>query len=316
MRVAIIGGTGFVGGYLVDELLRAGHQPVLLVRPGSESKVRQSERSEQVSGDIASPETLNALLEGCDAVIYNVGILREIPRQHVSFEATQYQGVVATVAAARERRVSRLLLMSANGAQRPGTPYQETKKRAEEHALASDLDVTVFRPSVVFGDPRGTNEIATQLYTDMIQPPLPAIAFYPGLLPGEKRIRLSPVHVEDVAAAFVGALSDESAFGQVYELGGSQTLAWREMLERIAAAVGKQKWILPMPTSLMWWAALLFDRLSFFPVTRDQLTMLEESNVAPPTHLRKLIDRRPRAMTVEELEYLRASAGGNVRSTH
>lgn len=305
MRVAIVGGTGFIGGYLVDELLRAGHQPVVLVRPGSEAKVRQPDCCVQVTGDVSSADTLMTLLDGCDAVIYNVGILREFPRQGITFENTHYNGLVATLDAAQARGVSRLLLMSANGATQPGTPYQETKKRAEDHARESRMDVTIFRPSVVFGDPRGTNEIASQLYNDVIRLPLPAIAFYPGLLPGEKRIRMSPVHVEDLAAAFVSALPDRSTFGKSYELGGAETLTWREMLERVAAAVGRKKWILPMPVSLMWCAALLFDRLPFFPVTRDQLTMLAESNVAGANQLRKLIGRRPRSMVAAELQYLR-----------
>jgi NADH dehydrogenase len=161
MRVALIGGTGFVGSYLVDALLEAGHEPVLLVREGSENKVRQKDRVRLVSGDISTADSLTAVVDGCDAVIYNVGILREIPSEGVTFETTQYDGVELTVDAAVKAGVKRLLLMSANGVKQPGTPYQETKYRAEEYAMQSGLDVTVLRPSVIFGDPRGTMEFAT-----------------------------------------------------------------------------------------------------------------------------------------------------------
>lgn len=304
MKVAIIGGTGFVGGYLTDALLEAGHSPSLLVRPGSESKLHESGRVQTTSGDIASPEALRSLLNGCSAVIYNVGILRESPRRGITFEDSQYQGLVRTVEAARATGVKRLLLMSANGVKKPGTPYQETKRRAEEFALQSGLDVTVLRPSVIFGDPRGTMEFATQLFQEMVRPPIPAVSFFTGRDPEQGAVVMSPVHIDDVASAFVVALENEGTIGQTYCLGGPEVLSWKEMIRRIAKATGKKKWILPMPTWVMRVGATLFDWLPFFPVTRGQLTMLEEGNVADPETLRALIGRDPKGFTIEALGYL------------
>ena len=304
MRVAIIGGTGFVGGYLTDALLAAGHKPALLVREDSQSKVRQRDRVDVTIGDIESPEALRNLLEGCDAVIYNVGILREFPRQGITFEATQYDGVVRTVAAAKACGVKRLLLMSANGVKRPGTAYQETKRRAEEHAMQSGLDVTVLRPSVIFGDPRGTMEFATQLNNDMVRPPLPAVGFFSGRDRQRGAVVMSPVHIKDVSSAFVAALEDDSTIGQTIALGGPEALTWQDLVTRIAAATGKRKLIVPMPIALMRIAATLLDWLPFFPVTRDQLTMLEEGNVADADALRNLIGREPLAFNSDTLAYL------------
>lgn len=306
MRVGIIGGTGFVGSYLADGLLRAGHELSLLVRPGSEGKLRQSEGINVVQGDLASTEALQSVVTGCDAVIYNVGILREIPSQGITYEQTQFEGVVNTVTAAREAGVKRFLLMSANGVKQPGTPYQETKHRAEEFAMASGLDVTVMRPSVIFGDPRGTMEFATQLFRDMIRPPLPAVAFFKGGSPGKGAIVMSPVHIEDVVSAFIKSLQDDTTIDRIYALGGPEILTWREIILRIAEATGRRKWIVPMPTWIMRVGATLFDWLAFFPVTRDQLTMLEEGNTADPDALRQLIDREPKAFTAENLRYLAA----------
>lgn len=304
MRVAIIGGTGFVGGHLTDALLAAGHELALLVRAGSEGKLRNTESIETTTGDIASPDALRSVMNGCSAVIYNVGILRESPSRGITFEETQYQGLVRTVAAARAAGVNRLLLMSANGVKRPGTPYQETKRRAEEHALASGLDVTVLRPSVIFGDPEGKMEFATQLYTDMVRPPIPAVGFFSGLNPGKGAIVMSPVHIDDVGSAFVAALENDDTIGKTFALGGPEILTWQEMIRRIAAATGRSKWILPMPTVVMRVAATLLDWLPFFPVTRGQLTMLEEGNTADPEILKALIGRDPQAFTTEALAYL------------
>lgn len=304
MRIAIIGGTGFVGGYLTDALLKAGHSPSLLVRAGSESKLREAGHVQTTPGDIASPGALRSLLDGCSAVIYNVGILREFPRRGITFEESQYQGLVRTVEAARATGVKRLLLMSANGVKMPGTPYQETKYRAEEFALQSGLDVTVLRPSVIFGDPHGTMEFATQLFNEMVRPPIPAVSFFSGRDPRKGAVVMSPVHIEDVASAFVAALENEGAVGQTYCLGGPEVLTWKQMLLRIAEATGRKKWILPMPTWVMRVGATLFDWLPFFPVTRGQLTMLEEGNTADPQILRDLIGRDPQGFTVEALSYL------------
>jgi NADH dehydrogenase len=306
MKVALIGGTGFVGGYLVDALLDANHEPSVLVRPGSEGKVRQPDSCRIVSGEVADSDALRQLFDGADAVIYNIGILRAFPGQGITFEKLHYEGAARAMDLARECGVSRFLLMSANGIRKGGTPYQHTKALAEEHLAGSGLDYTIFRPSVIFGDPRGAMEIATQLYQDMIRVPLPGVGFHNGLIPGKSPVVMSPVHARDVADAFVASLADETTFGQVIEIGGPEVLSWPEMLERIAAAVGKRKLVLPMPIGFMKLGATLLDWLPFFPVTRDQLTMLAEGNVAQPAALRELIGREPVAFDPASLDYLAA----------
>lgn len=304
MQVAIIGGTGFVGSYLTDALLSAGHSVSLLVRTGSESKRRPAEHLRAVTGDIANSESLRRLLEGCDAVIYNVGILREVRREGITFESTQYQGLVNTVNAALEVGVQRLLLMSANGVKIPGTQYQETKRRAENYAFESGLDVTVFRPSVIFGDPRGTMEFATQLFNEMVRPPLPAVNFVTGDDSENAGVVMSPIHVDDVASAFLAALENDEHIGKIYALGGPEALTWKEMVSRISEAAGRHKRFLPMPVGLMRIGATFLDWLPFFPVTRDQLTMLAEGNVADPAVVKNLIGREPAAFNARNLQYL------------
>ncbi len=295
MKIAIIGGTGFVGGYLVDALLAAGHDINVLVRPGSEGKLH-NDSVHVVPGDLSSQEALRDTLKGCDAVIYNVGLLREFPRRGITFEQAQFQGVADTIAAAKKVGLSRMLLMSAIGVKDPGTKYQSTKRRAELHALSSGLDVTVLRPSVIFGDPRGTMEFATQLYRDMVRPPLPAAGF--------AGVRMSPVHIKDVADAFVAALHDADTIGKTIELAGPEVLSWKEMIRRIAAAAGKSKVILPVPIWVMKLGATLFDWLPFYPVTRDQLTMLEEGNTASTESLESIIGRPAKRFAPPSLAYL------------
>ena len=304
MKTAIIGGTGFVGSYIVDALLDAGHEPHVLVRSGSEAKLHRAGECKVTTGDLESPDAVDALVSGCDAVIYNVGILREFPGKGITFEALQYRGAKTVAEAAKRAGVRRFLLMSANGIDSAQTPYQTTKLKAEAMIRDSGLDYTIFRPSVIFGDPRGTMEFATQLYRDMVRVPLPAVGFHTGLSPAHGEVLMSPVHVRDVADAFVNALSDESTIGKCFVLGGPEVVSWPQMLQRIAEAVGKKKLILPMPIGFMKFGATLLDWLPFFPVTKDQLTMLADGNTAEPDELASLIGREPMEFSPGNLDYL------------
>jgi NADH dehydrogenase len=308
MRVAVFGGTGFVGSHLVDALVAAGMQPVLLVRPGHETNVRQRESCRLVEGDIGRPEAVNEALAGADAAIYNIGILRESPARGVTFEELQYKAPRRIIDAAAHLGVNRFLLMSANGVRAEGTPYQRSKQRAERHLEDSGLDWTVFRPSVIFGDPRGRMEFATQLVRDIVSSPLPAPLFYPGLLPfGAGGFQLSPVHVEDVARAMVRSLADPVWHGRTLHLGGPEALSWREIITRLAAAIGRRKSMVPVPALGLVGAAALLERFESFPITRDQLRMLLEGNVCGPDDLESL-GITPRPFAGEHLAYLARKA--------
>ena len=305
MQVALFGGTGFVGSYLVDALIAAGHTPSLLVREASASKLRNAEACQLNDGDISSTQAIESTLADCDALIYNIGILKEDRKRGITFEELQYRGVERVVEAARHHGVSRVLLMSANGVKSPGTPYQDTKYRAEKLVSESGLPFTVFRPSVIFGDSHGLQEISSQLNNDLVKPPIPAVGFHTGWKPKGNGVVLSPVHVTDVADAFVAALTNDETIGKTYVLGGPDVLTWAEMVRRIAATVSRNKWFLPMPISVMKFGATLFDWLPFFPATRDQLTMLAEGNAADPADIESLIGRPPLAFVPENLSYLR-----------
>lgn len=304
MRVAVFGGTGFVGEYLVDALIDAGHEPQLLVRPGSEAKISSAEQCRLITGSLSDSGAISRTINECSTVIYNVGILRESRRLGITFESTHYQGVVDVVDAAAKAGTDHFILMSANGIRPPETPYQDTKCRAEEYLKQSGLNYTIFQPSVIFGDPRGKMEIATQLFQDMIRVPLPAVGFHTGLRPSSGAVMMSPVHVRDVADAFVSALENPAASQRTFTLGGPDEIAWSEMLRIIARSVGKSKLVLPMPISIMYFVATMLDWMPFFPVTRDQLTMLAAGNTATDQPLRSLIGRDPTPFSPEALSYL------------
>lgn len=311
MRIAVFGGTGFVGSYLIDALVASGMQPSALVRPGHEDRLRHAQRCRVIGGDIGDLGAVTDAIDGADAVIYNIGILRERPAHGITFEALHDRAARHVIDAAVQLGVQRFLLMSANGVRPDGTAYQRSKAAAERHLADSGLDWTILRPSVIFGDPRGLMEFATQLRRDIIDSPLPAPLFYPGLLPVHAgAFELSPVHVEDVAAAFVAALNSADTVGETLHLGGPAALSWRQILETLAAAAGRRKRMIPVPALGVSAAAALLERFEAFPITRDQITMLLEGNSCSADDLRRLgIDPRP--FDAAGLAYLdRARNGG------
>lgn len=306
MRVTVFGGTGFVGAYLIDELLERGHHPVLLVRPDSGNKVSQPGQCTLVNGDIADQGAVQAAVAGADAVIYNIGILREFPARGVTYEALHFDGARRAMDAAEQAGVRRFLLMSANGVKADGTGYQRTKYMADQYLAITGLDWTVFRPSVLFGDPRGRMEFATQLYRDVVRSPLPAPLFFDGVLPmNAGMFRMSPVHVKDVASVFVKALAMPETIGRIFTLGGPEALTWKAIVQIIARAAGTTKWAFPAPVMLLKGLAAVLDPYAYFPVTRDQLTMLMEGNTCDGYEAFRIFDIAPTPFDEASLSYLR-----------
>lgn len=305
MKVALFGGTGFVGGYLVVALLDAGHEPSLLVRENSRGKLRRAGDCRLVSGDISSSGAIEDTLSGCDAAIYNIGLLREYPKRGITFEKAHFEGVRCVVDAAERLGVQRFILMSANGVASRLTPYQQTKSRAETLVRKSHLDWTIFQPSVIFGDSSGMQEISHQLHVEIVKPPIPAPAFRSGWSKRDNNVVMSPVSVTDVAEAFVRALTNPDTIGRTISLGGPEVLSWEDMILRVADAAGRQKKLMPVPIGLMKFAAKLFDWLPMFPVTHDQLRMLGEGNAAGPDDLEALIGRSAARFDRDNLKHLR-----------
>jgi NADH dehydrogenase len=306
MKVAILGGTGFVGSYIIEQLLEHGHEPVLLVRRGSEDKVQQPERCSLVLGDVGDDGAVRDTLKDSEAVIYNIGIIREFPKDGITYQALHFDGAKQAMEIAAAEGVKRFLLTSANGVRADGTGYQRTKYMAEETLRSTNLDWTVFRPSLIFGDPRGRNEFAKQLYRDVIRSPLPAPLFYEGLSPLDAgRFQISPIHVCDLAAVVVKALSMTETVGQVYPLCGPRTVDWREILRIIAGAAGVTKPMVPVPVWAVNTVAAFFDQFAFFPVTCDQLTMLIQGNTCDSAAVRETFGiEAPIAFNEESLQYV------------
>ena len=232
MKVALIGGTGFVGSYLIDELIKNEHIPRLLVRKNSDYKVMQSDKCELIKGDIDNDNALKETLDGCDAVIYLIALIREFPKKGLTNERLQFKGSEKVAKIAEELGVKRFMLMSALGANpNPnGSKYMQAKHLSEQAIKNTNLNWTIFRPSSLFGDPRGGDRPEFCMMLDKL---MLNLVPYPKFLPfpapfftsspfDAGQYALSMVHVKDVASIFVKALSDETTIGQTIEIGGKK----------------------------------------------------------------------------------------------
>jgi len=305
MKVALFCGTGFVGTYITEELLNNNHDPVLLVRPGSENKVYLPDKCHVNVGYITDFEAIEQTINNTDAVIYNIGIIRQFPKKGITFEAMHFEYARHCMEAAERLGVKRFILMSANGVKYNGTLYQSTKFLAEQYLKNTELEWTIFRPSLIFGDPKGIQEFCSQLRDDMLSLPLPAPLFFEGFIPWTAgQFEMSPIHIKDVAVFFVKALNIRKTIGEIYELGGPKSYTWMELIDLISVASGKKKWKIPAPVTPIKLAASIFERFPFFPITKDQLTMLLEGNTCDSTSSFKIFEVDPISFSTKNLEYL------------
>lgn len=304
MKVALFGSTGFVGSYIVKKLISEGFIPRVLVRKKSKFKITSV--SEVIYGDIQDSNSVLETIKGTDAVIYNIGIIRQFPKKNLTFKELHFDGVNRCIEIAKSIGVKRFILMSANGVNPDGTAYQKTKWQADEVLKNSGLNWTIFRPSLIFGDPEGQGrpEFCTQIRDDMLSLPIPAPLFYEGLLPiNAGSFSMSPIHVDNVSDFFVKAISQEVCYEKIYNLGGPESLTWKKIIHQIALASKKRTWKIPVPVFAVKIAAKMLDRFEWFPVTRDQLTMLMEGNSVSDNYFNSF-SITPRKFEKDNLRYL------------
>jgi NADH dehydrogenase len=297
-RIFISGGTGFVGTNLQAAL--AGRPLRLLVRDRTQAPPTDSGDVEVVEGNVTRPDTLRDALDGCEAVINLAAIIEE--KGEATFDAVIRQGTVNLVEAAKRAGVKRFVLMSALGARHdPAFPYFEAKWQAEQAVMASGIPWTIFRPSVIFGP--GDGFINTLANLVRKAPIIPVV--------GSGQTKFQPVSVADVAASFVKAIDDPATVGKTFELGGPDILTYEQLLDVIAAKLGKQRRKVHVPVGLMFPIVKLAKSLPKAlrpPVTEEQLKMLAIDNCTDHSATPELIGRTPTRLA-DGIDYIRSDGG-------
>ena len=271
MRILVTGATGFIGPFIVQGLVDAGHTVRALEHEPGKASALPSQESAQ--GDMTDPESLRRAVEDVDVVVHLVAMLTG---KREDFERVMEQGTRDLVAAAKDAGVKRFVLMSALGTDertKELVPYFHAKWEMEQAVKASGLEYVIFSPSFVFGRGRG----ALLQFSQIAQAPVTPI-----IGPGTERIQ--PIWVDDVAAYFVAGVELAEAANRTFELGGPDVVTWNEFWLQLKQALGVQKRTIHLPFGLMRGVATVLGKLPNAPITRDQVAMLEAGdNIATNT---------------------------------
>jgi uncharacterized protein YbjT (DUF2867 family) len=305
MNVLVLGGSGFIGRALLEQLQRAGHRATVPTRrPHACRALTQWPAVTVVGGDVlGTPGLLERLLPGHDAVVNLIAVLQG---SEARFEQLHVQWPHRLGGACVAAGVPRLVHVSALGvAGEAGalpSRYLRSKARGELtlHALAG-LQLTVLRPSVVFG--AGDRFLRLFAALQALAPVMP--------LAGADA-RFQPVWVGDVAEALLRCLQWSDSIGQTYELAGPETFTLRELVALAGRLSGHPRPILALPAPLATLQALFLECLPGEPMmSRDNLASMRVPNVASGTlpGLREL-GIAPTALAPVAAGYL---AGGDAR---
>jgi NADH dehydrogenase len=287
--VTVFGGSGFVGGHVIRALAKrhyrirvAVRRPELAVHLQPLGRVGQIHA---VQANLRHPGSVAAAVRDADVVVNLVGILFERGRQR--FDAVQTAGA-EVVAQAAAQYGARLVHMSALGAdENSPSAYARSKAAGEKAVLAAAPGATVFRPSVMFGpEDDFFNKFAALA---RFMPALPLI--------GGGMTRFQPVFAGDVALAFAAAAAGETKPGTTYELGGTEVLSFRELMDYVLATVERRRLLVPIP---FWLAKLEATFLQFMPkplLTPDQVELLRGDSVVSEAAARE--DRTLRGLGIE-----------------
>ena len=264
----VLGGSGFVGRYIVARLVTDGCRVIVpTLRRERAKHLIMLPTVDVIEADIADGPLLRQLTSGAAVVINLVGILNEGARG--DFRDAHVELARRVVAACREAGVSRLLHMSALNAG-PDAPskYLRSKGEAEAVVASSGLAWTIFRPSVIFGREDSFLNLFARLE-----------AILPVMVLACPDARFQPVFVGDVARAFVQALEDDRTHGQRYSLCGPRQYSLRQLVAYAGGLTGHNRPILPLGAALSKLQATVLEFLPGKIMSRDNLASMQLPNV-------------------------------------
>jgi NADH dehydrogenase len=274
-RVSVVGGSGFIGRYIVKRLAEGGAVIAAVSRHASEARYLRP------MGDVGQIEPFDAGVDdeagltkafaGASAVVSSIGILYERGRQR--FQLLHVEGparLARLAAAAGAKHFVHISALAADA--HSDSAYARSKALGEAEVKAAFPTATILRPSLVFGpEDDFFNRFAGLA---RLSPVLPLV--------GGGATRFQPIYVGDVAAAAVAALERPEAQGKTYELGGPAVLSFRELMELTLAKIGRRRLLVALPYGLASVAALFMEFMPKPLLTRDQVKLLKKDAVVTP----------------------------------
>lgn len=277
--ILLIGGNGFVGRTLAAQLQAAGYSVLIpSAHPAAGRELRMLPKIHIEEADIHNFDELQSLcsrIKRNGAVINLVGVLHDKSAQPYGsvFKAAHLDLPKNIITAMQLHGLKRYLHMSALGADSHGpSMYQRSKGDGEAAVRASDLNWTIFRPSVIFG----AQDQFINLFTKLTK-------LFPAMPLANYQARFQPVSVDDVARAFVKSLTMPQTIHQAYDLVGPKIYTMKEIVEFAARKANTSCAIIPVPAFIGYLQALVFE---FLPgptlMSRDNIASMSLPNTLPP----------------------------------
>jgi uncharacterized protein YbjT (DUF2867 family) len=274
-KVLLIGGSGFVGGWIANRLSERGIRVIIPTRHRDNTKqLILLPTVYTVQADVHDPQALASLMQGVDAVINLVGILHDGDSRSPygkRFAAAHVDLPRKILVAMRQAGVRRLVHMSAlKAAVDAPSAYLRSKGAGEAlvGAAAAEFDITVFRPSVIFGP----GDAFLNTFASLLK-------LFPVLPLAGADARFQPVYVGDVADAFVASLGDRASFGQTYELCGPRVYTLRQLVEYTGKLIGRRRLVVKLPDALARLQAGVLGLLPKPPMSPDNLRSMQIDNI-------------------------------------
>ena len=272
-RVLILGGTGFVGRHVCEKLTRMGCSMTVITRRASQAAAIQNlPRVRVLEGDVYNSAFLAQCMAHHDVVINLIAILHG---SEAAFDKAHVQLPQVIAQACHASGVKRLIHISALGASMDGpSTYQRSKAQGEAVLKQAGLDLTLLKPSVIFGADDKFLNLFAQL--QQIAPVVP--------LAGAST-RFQPVWVEDVASAVAHCVTNQKTHGQTYEICGPDIWSLKELVQKsgqwAGVRSGKGRWVFGIPHALAWLQAFFMELAPGQPLmSRDNLRSMQVDNIA------------------------------------
>lgn len=270
-KICVLGGSGFVGSSVVAKLDEAGYEVTVLTRRRDAAKhLFLLPKVKVVECNVMQDAALEAALKGADAVINLIGVLHQHGR--VSFDAMHHQLPARVASICNALGIRRLLHMSSLQASRNAPSAYLRSKAAGEAALqafSDRLDITVFRPSIIFG----RHDSFINLFATLIR-------YLPAILLAKPNAQFQPVWVEDVASAMVASIPLAETHGQVYELAGPRVYRFRELVVQIMTTLGLKRPVIGLSDKLSYAQAFMMELMPVKLMSRDNVRSMEVDSVS------------------------------------
>ena len=269
--ISVIGGSGFIGNYLIDKLLELGFYVKIISRkPIAKNNFYPSAKLGQyslINCNICDEKKLETVIEGSFCVINLVGVLED--KKKNSFNSAHIKGSESIMKSCKKHNIQKLIHISAIGVDKNKTSKYAITKFLAEKNIKKVQNSLIIRPSIVFGyEDKFLNFFANYA---KFSPFLPLI--------GGGRTQFQPILVSDLVQIIIGCVDKQFQDGQIIEAGGPDTLSFKEILIFLLKELKLRRYFINLPFNVASKVAFFLERLPVKLITRDQVEMLKTDNI-------------------------------------